>query len=60
MTIKTYYSVGDYILVNGCRKKIIVIHLYESAEKHTERYYLGDAEWLTFRFDKKRKNKNGS
>ena len=47
MTIKTTYEIGDTIVVYGGGYKIKSIHVYESSNKHTERYYLGNGLWLT-------------
>ena len=48
MTIKTTYEVGDVIVVDGGGEyKIKSSHVYESSNKHTERYYLGNGLWLT-------------
>lgn len=48
MTLKTLYDIGDTINVDGKKMKIVSVHLYESEEKHTERYYLGKQMWITF------------
>ena len=47
MTINTKYNIGDKITVNGRISRILSVHLYESDNKHTERYYLGDGHWIT-------------
>ena len=47
MTIKTKYDVGDVVVVEGVERKIISVHIYESDNKHTERYYFGNREWIT-------------
>lgn len=47
MTIQTAYNIGDKISINGVEHKIISAHIYESEQKHTERYYLGDNKWIT-------------
>lgn len=47
MRIATKYNIGDIITVNGASHKIVAIHLYESTDKHTERYYLGNGLWIT-------------
>jgi hypothetical protein len=52
MNISTKYDIGDKIEVEGVDYEIISVHLYESAEKHTERYYLGDEKWITLKFEK--------
>lgn len=57
MTVATKYEIGDKIIVGGYEKTIISVHLYLSEKKQTERYYLGDAEWLTIHIkDKGRKD----
>lgn len=47
MTIKTRYDIGDVVIVGGVERKIVSAHIYESDNKHTERYYLGNEEWIT-------------
>ena len=47
MTVTTRYNIGDKIVVEGYEKTIKSVHLYLSEQKQTERYYLGDEEWLT-------------
>ena len=47
MTVSTKYEIGDKIIVGGYEKTIISVHLYLSEKKQTERYYLGDEQWLT-------------
>lgn len=47
MRITAKYNIGDTVTIDGASHKIIAIHLYESADKHTERYYLGDGLWIT-------------
>lgn len=47
MKINTLYSVGDSINLNGVYYKIVAVHVYESANVHTERYYLGNGLWFT-------------
>ena len=47
MTIETAYNIGDEIAIGGQIHKIVSIHLYESDNKHTERYYFGDGKWIT-------------
>lgn len=49
MTVKTQYEIGDKLTINGERYKIRAVHIYVSNEKQTERYYLGDAKWLTIK-----------
>ena len=53
MTIHTKYSIGDFIHFRGKKYKIISVHLYESKNKHTERYYLGNQLWVTLKFEQK-------
>ena len=52
MTIQTRYNIGDKIEVEGGEYEIISVHLYESENKHTERYYLGDEKWVTLKFER--------
>ena len=47
MTIRTKYDIGDVIEIGGGKHSIVSVHLYESDNSHTERYYLGNAKWLT-------------
>lgn len=47
MTITTKYEIGDLINLDGQTYKILAVHLYESENKHTERYYLGNGVWVT-------------
>lgn len=47
MTITTKYEIGDTIELDGQSYKIVSVHLYESEQKHTERYYLGNGLWVT-------------
>ena len=55
MTIETTYNIGDLIVAGGVEYKILAVHLYESKNKHTERYYLGNELWLTIRKEGERK-----
>lgn len=52
MLIETIRNIGDHLVINGKDHEIISIHLYESKDKHTERYYLGNGTWFTQTFDK--------
>lgn len=47
MTILTKYNIGDKITVSNETYTILSVHLYESENKHTERYYLGNEKWIT-------------
>ena len=47
MTIHTKHEIGDKISVSGKTYSVVSIHLYESKNKHTERYYLGNEKWIT-------------
>lgn len=49
MTIRTKYEIGDEIEINGQKHKILAIHLYESDNTHTERYYIGNHTFITYR-----------
>ena len=49
MKITTSYNIGDEIKIGCTAKKILAVHLYISDNKHTERYYLGEREWLTLK-----------
>ena len=52
MTITTKYNIGDVIELGGVKHAIVSVHLYESKDKHTERYYLGNKKWITIGKDK--------
>ena len=54
MTVTTRYNIGDKIVVEGYERTIISVHLYLSEKKQTERYYLGDGQWLTLHIKDKR------
>lgn len=43
MEVKTKFEIGDVLF----GKRIISVHIYKSEKKETERYYLGNAEWVT-------------
>lgn len=48
MTIRTKYNFGDEVNFSGGEKlKVISVHIYESRNKHTERYYFGNGIWKT-------------
>lgn len=49
MNIKTKHDIGDEIEINGQKYKILAIHLYESDNTHTERYYIGNQTFITYR-----------
>lgn len=55
MTIQTQYNIGDKIIIDGKRYKILSVHLYESNYTHTERYYLGNQKWITLKFERNKK-----
>lgn len=54
MTIHTKYNIGDTIEYEGEKHKVASIHLYESKNKHTERYYLGNHNWVTIEKSEKK------
>jgi hypothetical protein len=47
MTVSTKYNIGDKLYINGETREIRGVHIYFSDNKQTERYYLGNQEWLT-------------
>lgn len=47
MEIQTRYNIGDIIVFEGVHYKIVSVHVYESLDTHTERYYLGNNVWFT-------------
>ena len=47
MTVTTRYNIGDKLFIDGCEMKIKGVHIYLSDDNQTERYYLGDGQWLT-------------
>lgn len=47
MTISTKYNIGDIITIAGVEYEIMSMHIYESEETHSERYYLGRHRWFT-------------
>lgn len=49
MLIETKYNVGDEIKLGGVTRTILAVHLYKAEDRQTERYYLGQEEWLTIK-----------
>lgn len=47
MKIDTSYNIGDTLVVDGKKYTIVSMHVYQSKECHTERYYLGSGTWIT-------------
>lgn len=47
MKISTKYDIGDKLHISGETRKIKDVHIYLSDNIQTERYYLGNQEWLT-------------
>lgn len=47
MTVATKYEIGDKIIVGGYEKTVQSVHIYLSERRQTERYYLGNHQWLT-------------
>ena len=58
MTIQTKYNIGDCIMVNGEARKIVSAHIYDSEKKHTERYFIGNHEFITVIREKKTNGKD--
>lgn len=48
MIIKTKHEIGDEIEINGQKYNILAIHLYESENTHSERYYVGNQTFITY------------
>ena len=47
MIIETKYNIEDTILLKDKTHTIKSMHIYESENKHTERYYIGNHMWIT-------------